>query len=183
MRNSACFLIGIDPGMTGAIAFVRRDNSGRIVYASVDDIPILATDYGNLVDIRRFENIVVPVRINYEVSLALFEEPFATYANGPAGRAGKRITTSAHTLKMSMINFGRLQACIDRYGIPWQTVTPRDWKAAMGLSSDKRLSLDLARATFPSCADQLQRMKDHDRAEALLLAEYAYWHEWLPKIN
>jgi hypothetical protein len=40
----------------------------------------------------------------------------------------------------------------------------------MGLSSDKAASLDKARLLFPAAS--LDRKKDHNRAESLLLAEY-----------
>lgn len=41
----------------------------------------------------------------------------------------------------------------------------------MGLDSSKSVSLDKARLLFPTA--ELDRKKDHNRAEALLLAEYS----------
>ena len=45
------------------------------------------------------------------------------------------------------------------------------WKRSMGLDSTKSVSLDKARLLFPTA--ELDRKKDHNRAEALLLAEYS----------
>ena len=44
------------------------------------------------------------------------------------------------------------------------------WKRTMGLDSQKAGSLDKARLLFPTA--DIERKKDHGRAEALLLAEY-----------
>jgi len=58
-------------------------------------------------------------------------------------------------------------------------VSPATWKRAAGLVSEsrdesdsarKRRSLDRARLLFPNL--RLDRVKDHGRAEALLIADY-----------
>jgi hypothetical protein len=81
-----------------------------------------------------------------------------------------------------MINFARLQCLVEQFntGHIWRTVRPSVWKPKVGVTSDKQTSLALARALFPMAADQLKRQKDHNRAEALLIAEYAHHHVWLP---
>jgi len=53
---------------------------------------------------------------------------------------------------------------------PVHFISPRLWKKAMGLTSEKADSLTMARALFPQAS--LARKKDNNRAEALLLAEY-----------
>jgi crossover junction endodeoxyribonuclease RuvC len=54
--------------------------------------------------------------------------------------------------------------------IPWQPVTPSVWKKAAGLSSDKEAARAQASKLFPDM--ELHRIKDHNRAEALLIARY-----------
>lgn len=56
------------------------------------------------------------------------------------------------------------------YNIPWDFVSPRKWKNALGLSSNKDESLRLARRLFPDV--ELPNKCDHDKAEGLLLADY-----------
>lgn len=52
-------------------------------------------------------------------------------------------------------------------------VDPSVWKRAMGLSGkDKNVSRSKAVQLFPRAGPRLSRVKDHNRAEALLLAEY-----------
>jgi hypothetical protein len=51
-------------------------------------------------------------------------------------------------------------------------VSPRRWKKAMGLTKDKEVSRLKAISLYPSLENMLIRKKDHNRAEALLLAHY-----------
>ena len=52
-------------------------------------------------------------------------------------------------------------------------VAPGVWKRTFGLSKDKELSRRKATELFPQHRHNLARKKDHNRAEALLIAEYA----------
>lgn len=164
--------MAIDPGTQGAVACVERNSKGKPVRVFLQSIITREHPFGPIVDtesmVRELNGIPVP-------DLILFEEPFAVYA-----QKGK-ITTSARTIKISLTNFGRLQGVIEQVTgtYNWNTVQPAIWKIAMGLTKDKQKSLTMARELFPLACDLLVRAKDHDRAEALLLAEYAHWHLWL----
>lgn len=71
-------------------------------------------------------------------------------------------------------NYGRLTAFLELRKIPYQEISPLQWKKQMGLSSDKQESILLARKLFPNIKLRSDRAKkDNDNiAEALLLAEY-----------
>ena len=74
----------------------------------------------------------------------------------------------------STFKFGRAVGAIDAvadmmFGV-WHIVSPQRWKKSMGVTQDKLKSLNLARELWPNAP--LSRMKDHGRAEALLIAEY-----------
>lgn len=161
--------MAIDPGINGAIACVERNAKGKPIRVFLQSILTREHEFGPIVDVAlmrsEMEGMPVP-------SLVLFEEPIALYAQRG------RVTTSARTIKISLTNFGRIQGLVENItGVyDWLTVQPSVWKSAMGLSKDKKKSLLLARSLFPLASDLLQRSKDHDRAEALLLAEYAHWH-------
>lgn len=66
--------------------------------------------------------------------------------------------------------YGGAVALAQRFKSPWHLVRPQMWKKNLGLSSDKKESLKMARELWP--AAPLDRVKDNGRAEALLLAEY-----------
>jgi hypothetical protein len=69
-------------------------------------------------------------------------------------------------------HYGEARAlCITR-GFKTVEITPKRWKRGMNLiSPDKSLARQLAQQLWPTAG--LKRVKDHDLAEALLIAEYA----------
>jgi len=75
----------------------------------------------------------------------------------------------ASTFKFGMA-FGATIALAERIRCPFHFVTPRIWKKALGLDSDKNRSLSLARDLWPEAP--LSRQKDNGRAESLLIAEW-----------
>jgi crossover junction endodeoxyribonuclease RuvC len=66
---------------------------------------------------------------------------------------------------------GSLLATLQAAGCAIELVSAGAWKTAAGLSREKRCSLDRARLLYPLAS--LDRVKDHNRAEALLLAHWA----------
>jgi len=162
-------ILAIDPGISGAVAYVERSPKGVPLRVCLQDIITREHDGSPLLDLARMQHELGGLPAP---DLVLFEEPLALYA-----QRGK-VTTSARTLKVSLINYGRLQTLVELvFGITdWYSVAPSTWKSVLRLSSDKQESLQLARLLFPLATDLLKRKRDHDRAEALLLAEYAHWH-------
>ena len=58
--------------------------------------------------------------------------------------------------------------------LPMTLVTPNQWKAFHGLRADKELSRALAIRKWPEHNRHLDRKKDADRAEALLIGDWYY---------
>jgi crossover junction endodeoxyribonuclease RuvC len=74
--------------------------------------------------------------------------------------------------------FGSILSVLQAMQIGIDLVTPATWKRALGLSSDKRASLDKARLLFPTA--DLHLAKHDGRAEALLLAHWALLRQHSP---
>jgi crossover junction endodeoxyribonuclease RuvC len=70
--------------------------------------------------------------------------------------------------------FGIWKGIIAAFQLPVELVSPQRWKKTMlaDQGKEKDASRFKAMQLFPSVADQLKRVKDDGRAEALLLAEY-----------
>lgn len=67
--------------------------------------------------------------------------------------------------------FGEFRGILAALGLPWVEVRAVEWKKAMGLSGkDKNAARAMAQQLFPKVS--FERVKDHGRAEAFLLAEY-----------
>lgn len=135
-------ILGIDPGMTGAIAQVSPTEE-------VWDMPETPHDLAAL--------------------LATFD-PATTvaYVERVASMPGQGV---ASTFKFGY-SFGVLIGCLASRGIRYELVAPSKWKRAMGLSKDKGESRRLAQALYPALVSQLRRARDDGRAEALLIAEW-----------
>lgn len=162
-------IMAIDPGLCGAIAYVERDARGKPAMVLIQDIMTREHAGMAVIDLDGMAQAVAGMPVP---ELVVFEEPIALYA-----QKGK-LTTSARTIKVSLINYGRLQCFIEQvFGVTeWAAVPPITWKRSVGLSANKKVSLQLARLHYPFATDLLNRNRDHDRAEALLLAEYAHWY-------
>ena len=70
------------------------------------------------------------------------------------------------------LGLGSLLAVLQAAACSIELVSAASWKQACGLSRDKRASLDRARLLYPHAS--LSRAKDHNRAEALLIARWAH---------
>ena len=67
-----------------------------------------------------------------------------------------------------------VQAVADIARLPVRTVQPQTWKRFYDIREDKNGSVARQKAAdlFPVAAHKLGRVKDHNRAESLLIANY-----------
>jgi crossover junction endodeoxyribonuclease RuvC len=150
--------IAIDPGLTGAIAAI--DDQAQLILC--EDLPVIRHGKLAWIDSNELTSLLMtaregkgrprPARIILERSQAM---------------PGQGVSS---TFCICVI-LGSLLAACQRVAVPLDLVTASAWKGAMGLNSQKFASLDRARLAFPTA--ELDRKKDHNRAEALLLAEYS----------
>lgn len=74
------------------------------------------------------------------------------------------------------VNYGILQGLLAGLQMLYKEVTPGVWKGHFHLDSDKAKSIELARNLYPTAnlkRTDKSRTLDHNRAEALLIAEYS----------
>jgi hypothetical protein len=140
------YIIGIDPGKSGAIALLDTDDMQVKTY----DMP------GTLDEKMGLISAFGPVKCCW------LERPFFPRMIGI-----KNAVTIA-------VAYGELKACLFFGGVPTFEVDPSAWKKTMRLSTDKNASRALASQYFPDCSDQWKRVKDDGRAEAALIAHYGW---------
>lgn len=142
-------VMGVDPGISGAVAFFFPMVPSRI---AVDDVPVAGGEI-NVHELARLIRIHRP-------TLAVIERVGAMPGNGG----------------VSMFNFGRaygdVRGAIGASDVPMHFVTPQKWKKHFGLSADKDEARMRAIRLFPSVADSFKRKRDDGRAEAALIALY-----------
>ena len=149
-------IIGVDPGFSGGIA--RIDG---LLPPSVDDMPTLPNAKGK-------------TELNHSALFLLMDcfGPATGWLEKVGARPGQGVS--------SMFRFGQQVGAIEMAaaasGHQLRYVTPAVWKAYFGLSADKGVARGYAMKRFPQLADQLARVKDDGRAEALLIALYGKEH-------
>lgn len=132
------YFVGIDPGKTGAIAFLSEDGT-----AEVFDFPDAFSQLVKRAD---------------RVRRAYLEQVHAMPGQGVVS-----------TFSFGE-NYGWWQGVLMALRIPFLKVRPQDWQKNLVPkkgASDKP-SLEVARQLFPDAP--LGRKKDHNRADALLIA-------------
>ena len=153
---NTCY-VGADPGTTGALGWVAPNETAGVL--SFD---------------AKYEPSI------YQAVVTLYET---------AQRQGWRIFLRIEKVAsmpgqgvVSTFKFGRATGIIigaaGALGIPYEELTPSDWKGRFtGLicpgKSDaerKARSREMATQRFPELSDQFNRVKDHNAAEAILIA-------------
>ena len=148
--------IGIDPGITGAIGFLFGDQLPEVI-----DVPTYLDSLHNRpqYDFRKMFKEIAHYTTAYSLYIAL-EQQQAMPQQGVSS-----------TFKTGR-GYGAWQALCAVITNDVTLVSPRVWKKFLGLTKDKEMSRLRAIELFPNLADALDRKKDHNRAEALLLAHY-----------
>lgn len=145
--------IGIDPGITGAVAILADDLS----LVDLFDMPIMALSKGkNQVNASGLATI-----------LKVDSQPSTAYLEAVSAMPGQGVS--------SMFSFGTsygiVQGVLAALSIPVVLVRPQVWKTRAGLKGkDKDMARTLAIRLYPTA--DLSRRKDIGRADALLIARY-----------
>jgi len=148
--------IGIDPGLTGAIAKVSGED------IEVWDMPTLE------VRKKRFLNATLLAEILSSINWQQNPQKCEVLLERVSARPGQGVT--------SMFSFGTsygiIQGIIAVLRIPLTFVTPQEWRKKMGVPKGKDGSRQRVLELRPDLASKFARKKDHGRADAVLLALY-----------
>src|SRR5712692_2445907 len=152
--------IGIDPGLSGAVAVLAAD--GALV--AVHDTPVLtlATTRGT----RQEYDLPGLVAL-----LGAYAGPQAHVTLEESQAMPGQGVRSMFTIG---VGFGVWLGVLAALAFPSTRVRPAVWKRALGVGKDKEASRLRAMQLFPTA--DLRRKKDHGRAEALLLAYWGWQH-------
>ena len=170
-------VIGIDPGLSGAIALIQADR-GELF--NVVDMPTRKSVKAN----GKKETIIdVP-------ALAEILNDYIGHGHGPENvhivieQQSTRPGLAAGAVFKTGYGYGVLVGLAEASGCHWTTIRPQQWKATHGLigaggdlkgaartRAIKTASREAAMARFPHHACMFWRIKDDGRAEAALIAD------------
>lgn len=144
-------ILGIDPGINGAFASIYKDD------ITLHDLPTAGEGKHRIIATAVLAHQLKELAPTF----AVMERVHAMPRQGVSSsfRFGQA--------------FGAIEGVLGALGVSLSYVTPATWKRALGLSSDKDEARLRAIQLYPAAAENLQRRKDIDRAEALLIATWA----------
>jgi crossover junction endodeoxyribonuclease RuvC len=157
-------IIGIDPGLTGAIAFF--DTSGGTL--TLSDMPVVSVKRNN--------------KLKNEVSAAGLVDVIKTQVIGLTSHKAfiERVGAMPGQGVSSVFSFGRslgiVEGVVASFGIATTIVPPVTWQKAVNVRGGTDGSRARAMELFPAYANLFARKKDDGRADAALIAWYGATH-------
>ena len=172
------FILGIDPGLQGALAlYDNRLREGELIPTlpshAVWDMPINS----NGVDPHKLANLIAEIGWDHAGLVCVIENVSSRPRQAGAFNFG--------------LGAGMLQGVLAAHAIPFTLVSPSVWKVAMGLQrkvgadlggplgaegetqkQNKTRARKVASLLLPDMEREFARVKDDGRAEAMLLAIY-----------
>lgn len=154
---AADLILGIDPGLDGALALVELSGGGLV---EIYDVPVLILK--NKRELDRYTLARIIDSHCHEIAEAWIERVWA--------RPGER---EIQAFAFGAVYSALCQACCDSF-LPLHEISPQAWKKAAGLpvGGDKDESRKAASIQWPASCGRWPAKKHHGRAEAALIAAH-----------
>jgi len=147
-------ILGVDPGIRGALAIVNSNDGATPQLVDVLDVPVIGTGAKERVNTV----LVWDWLAKHAPDHALIER---------AGSMPKQGVASTFKYARAV---GSLETVIACHNIPYSIIEPAVWKKFHHLrGGDKEASRQRALQLFPNARNWFARKLDHQRAEAALL--------------
>ena len=156
--------VGIDPGSSGAVAFIYDDGT-----VDLNDMPISSLQKKSGTGTKwQTDGYKLSGLLKRNERMAVFVEKVQS------------MPTDGHTGAFSFgQSYGTILGVLGALRITPDFVLPQVWKKHWGLiKTTKEGSRLKALEMWPAARPGLKRKKDHGRAEALLIAEYGRRKLW-----
>jgi crossover junction endodeoxyribonuclease RuvC len=154
-------VIGVDPGLGGAIAAVTQH---RLL--DVDDMP--TEDMGGKATVKR--------RVSCSLLATLLRDYRARYGGEEWLVVMERVSAGSGQGVASAFSFGdsygAVRGVVQTMRMRMELVTPSQWKQSLKVPKDKNVARTIASTRWPESAAHFARKKDDGRAEAALIAQY-----------
>lgn len=149
-------ILGIDPGLSGALAlYDTAEGSVEVI-----DMPVL-----ELIRNGKKKREVSAQALANQLAGRNIKAAFLERVNAMPGQG----VTSVFSFGRSL---GIVEGVLAAYDIPTTLVTPQAWQKAVGQRAGKDGSRERVMQLFPAQVDLFQRKKDDGRSDAALIAYY-----------
>lgn len=165
-------IIGIDPGVDGAVAVLNEKSKILTVW----DIPSVKISRGKKVGKERFRNDLDVGAIVSFLELYIPDPEMGMRTHiflervQPMPQSGMGVVGAFTFGKVN----GLIEGVVQALRIPFEYVSPVKWIRTMmpGTDRDKNQSILTVKRLLPTASDWITLRKHHNRAEALLIALY-----------
>ena len=153
-------IIGIDPGLSGAIAILENKKVLKIF-----DMPVMSEGKKNKRQLNSAQLVnIVRENINNNEEIAVVVEQ----VNAMPGQGVTSMFNFGQT-------FGAIKGVCAAMGLPIFFVRPSKWKKHYELiNASKDSSRTKAIEMYPSLSNQLTKKKDVNKSDAILIARFYY---------
>jgi len=155
-------IIGIDPGISGAICFFK---DGKIL--DIVEMPTMSEGKKNKKQVNG-NQLFNEIRLQLH---KINQDDVSVVVEHVSAMPGQGVT--------SMFNFGQsfgvIKGICSAMQLPIHFVRPTKWKKYYNLiNTSKDASRSRAIELFPKVSENLKRKKDSNKADAILIASYYY---------
>ena len=156
-------IIGIDPGLDGALAILR---DGELLYV----YDLVSERVGGTGHVKR--------RLSATALRESLQRARAVHGPDDFVAVIERVHAGGGQGVASVYSLGDTAGCVrgvvQSLDMRIEYVTPAEWKRAMKVPPDKGVARTLAAQRWPHRQAWFARAKDHNRAEAALIAAYGW---------
>ena len=173
-------IIGVDPGVSGALCLVVNSK-----LCAIFDMPVLELPGKKKLVFDKLGNPIEKIGVKHEIDPHGVRRVMANwrdYVKAPCtfviekmwGRAGQDVVSTSNL----MYGAGLVTGVAIGLNFGVERIAPATWKSKLGVSADKKSSLDLARELAQSEPDEAKwtkmfaRKMDNNRAESYLIAKF-----------
>lgn len=153
-------ILSADPGLTGALAWLRKDPDGSIHLLNVADIPTAKAQQGKTLKSHVQTSVLAAIMGN-----PVYPKPEAVVIEAVHAMPGQGVT--------SMFRFGYVAGILEGVaaglGLPIHFMRTNEWQPLAGVRKGDDAGRLRATQLFPEQAMTFARKMDHNRADAALI--------------
>lgn len=155
-------ILGIDPGLRGAIAYYRPGAKDELTIVDMPTHQLMRGGKNKFeLDPHALHKLLMP----YKLSSVYLEQ-----VNSMPGQGVSSVFAFGKT-------YGIIIGVLAANGLPYTFVTPQTWKKKLQVPASKDAARARASQLLPAHADKWKLVKHDGRAEAALIAYYGWLQE------
>lgn len=152
-------IVAIDPGLAGALAFLRAGENGTVQLLHIEDMPTAKAAQGRSMK----AHLLLPTLAD------LIENPLFYPQSAVVEEVGAMPGQGVTSMFRFGDTYGAIRGVLAGLRLPTEPLRPQVWQRVVGLRAGDDAGRLRAQQFFPRQAHYFSRKKDHNRADAALI--------------